>query len=109
MKVKQLKEQKGEKMKTQQEGTFLQKFMFKPLFCRNYCDQSKMKFAKLKEFYVHKMSNYKNLSQFSNSHYGFGPTISILVDKIVYSKFSDFNSISSFNKQFVYKVRERLE
>ena len=43
------------------------------------------------------------------SEYGFGPTISILVDKIVYSKFSDFNSISSFKKQFVYKVRERLE
>ena len=39
------------------------------------------------------------------SEYGFGPTVSILVDKIVCSKFSDFNSKASFNKQFVYKER----
>ena len=39
--------QKGEKMKTQQEGTFFfRNFMFKSLFCKNYCDQSKMNFEK---------------------------------------------------------------
>ena len=55
--------------------------------------------------FINKLFDFSRLS----SEYGFGPTISILVDKIVYSKFSDFNSISSFNKQSVYKVRERLE
>ena len=55
--------------------------------------------------FINKLFDFSRLP----SEYGFGPTISILVDKIVYSKFSDFNSISSFNKQFVYKFRERLE
>ena len=45
------------------------------------------------------------------SEYEIGPTVSTLVDKIVCSKFSDFNSKASLNKQFVYKekIKSKLE
>ena len=55
--------------------------------------------------FINKLFDFSRLP----SENGFGPTISILVDQIVYSKLSDFNSISSFDKQFVYKFREILE
>ena len=39
-------------MKTYKKEHVCRNFLFKSLFCRNYCDQSKMHFAKLKEVYV---------------------------------------------------------
>ena len=53
--------------------------------------------------FINKLFDFSRLS----SEYGFGPTISILVDKIVTPNSQIL--IQYLNKQFVYKVRERLE
>ena len=68
-------------MKIEQEGTFFRKFMFKSFYCRNYCDQSKMNFEKLKEVYILKVFYYKKISHFSNN---------LLTGKYVRPKAGDF-------------------
>ena len=60
-------------MKTRaRRDIFCTTFLFKSLFCRNYCDQSKINFETLKDFYVINMAKCRNISHFSNNDYGLG-------------------------------------